>query len=165
MNKGSMLIETLVIILIIPLLMITLAKMFNTMMTETPRLWKDVQQNTTMLNMLSQMQNDIDKAKDFPKSQGEFTSNNMLLLIEQADALIGYEIDNKQIIRKVLSGTKSNNTEPRKWLIPDAKIEWSVLRKDGNGYAVEVHNYIEYSKGKRIENKMANSHLYFIGAL
>lgn len=164
MKKGSMLVETLVVILITPLLMVFLARLFHTLLTETPRLWKDVQQNTTMLNMFSQMQRDIDKAKDFPLTQGEFVSSNKLLLIEQADALIGYELDGEHVVRKVLRGTQMNDSNPRKWLLPDAKIEWKVHRENDKGYVVEIRNRIEYQKGKRTENKMANSHLFFAGA-
>ena len=165
MKKGSMLIETLVIIMIIPVIMMLLAKLYSTLLTESPRLWKNVQQNATMLNMLSQMQRDIDKAEDFPQSDGKFISNDTVLLIKQANTLIGYELGNGQIKRKVLSDIQSDNNEPRIWQIPDAKVEWKVLRKGGSGYAVEIKNSIENQKGKRIEHKLANSHLYFTGAL
>lgn len=165
MKKGSMLVETLVVIMITPLLMIFLSRLFFTLLTETPRLWDDVQQNTTMLNMFSRMQSDIDKATDFPLSQGELMSSEKLLLIKQADALIGYELDGKHVVRKIISGTQINVSEPVKWLLPDAKIEWKVHRKNDKGYAVEIRNRIEYEKGRRTENKMANSHLFFAGAL
>ena len=118
-----------------------------------------------MLNMFSQMQQDIDKARDFPESQNDFTSNDKLLLIEQSDALIGYEFDGKQVVRKTLDSRQVSYSDSTKWLLPDAKIEWIVLRKNGKGYAVEIRNRIEYQKGKRTENKMANSHLFFAGAL
>ena len=165
MKKGSMLVEMLIVIIIIPILMFFLARLFNNLLTETPRLWEDVHQNATMLYMLSRMERDIDKATDLPQSDGNFTSSGKLLLIEQEDTLIGYEIDNEKIIRRVLNGTETDSSDERILLIPDAKIEWNVLRKDGKGYAVEVRNHIEYQKGKRLEKKMANAHLYFIGAL
>lgn len=145
--------------------MIFFAGLFNSLLTEVPRLWDNVQQNATMLNMLSQMQQDIDKAIALPQSQGQFVSNSQLLLIEQKDALIGYEIVNEQVVRRILNITQTDTAEPRIWLLPDAKIQWIVLKNNGNAYAVEVRNHIEYQKGRRLENKMANSHLYFIGAL
>jgi hypothetical protein len=48
--------------------------------------------------------------------------------------------------------------------VPNAEIEWRLWKKDGLGYAVEVHTHIKYKLRERFQEKMANSHLYFLGA-
>ena len=165
MRKGFTLIELLILIVTIPILMIFIDKFFATMVTQTPRIWNNTQQNTTMLNMLWQMQGDIDKATDFPESKGDFISSDKQLLIEQPGSLIGYEFDNQQIVRKILTGSNETTNQQRTWMIPDAKIEWKVLRKNGKGYCMEFRNRIVYTKSNGLENQMPNSHLFFIGAL
>ena len=163
MRKAFSLVELLVIIIIVPLLLIVISKMFNTLLTETPRLWENVQLNATMINMFSQIQKDMDKAADIPQSKGDFESNDKLLLIEWGDVLIGYELVNDQVIRHILSGSESSDTEPRIWDLPDVKIQWQIRKKENKAYAVEIQNHIEYQKAGRLEKKLANAHLYFLG--
>ncbi|MBN2591704.1 MAG: type II secretion system protein [Sedimentisphaerales bacterium] len=165
MKKAFTLIEVLLIIGTLPIFMLVISHLFSTMMKETPRIWNNVQQNTTMLNMLSQLQSDIDKSQNLPQTHGDFTSNEKLLLIKQEDTLIGYEFDNGQVTRRILNDTQSNSDIERKWQIPDANIKWNVHTDNGNGYCLEITNYIEYKKYGRNEEKMMNSHLYFIGAM
>ncbi len=165
MKKAFTLIEMLLIIATIPVFMLVTSRLLNSLLRETPRIWNNIQQNTTMLNMLSQMRSDIDNAQNIPQSYGEFTATDKLLLIEQKDLLIGYEFEDEQIIRRILNDTQINNEHERKWQIPDAKIQWNVLTKDGNGYCLEITNYIESHDYSRTDKKMMNSHLYFIGAM
>lgn len=165
MRKAFTLVEMLLVIATIPVFMIVMSRLFNTLLRETPRIWNSVQQNTTMLDMLSQLQSDIDRAKDLPQSKGDFTSDDKILLIEHEDSLIGYELDNEQVIRRILSSTNGNAGEERTWKMPDAKIGWNIHRKDGKGYCLEIVNYIEYKSSGRLEKKMPNSHLYFTGAM
>ena len=149
----------------VPLLMVLTSRLFSTLISQTPRIWDNTQQNSTMLNMLRQMQKDIDIASDFPESKDNFTSSDKLLLIEQPDALIGYELDNKQILRRVLGSDKTVTNVPKIWSIPDVKIKWKVLRKNGKGYCLELQNYTENKMSNGLEDQMPNSHLFFIGAL
>ena len=165
MRKGFSLIELLILIMTIPILMVFIDRFFGTLISQTPRIWNNVQQNTTLINMLGQLQNDIDKATDFPESKADFTSSDKLLLIEQPDALIGYEFGDKKIVRKILTGSLENASRQKTWVLPDAKIEWKIFKKNGKGYCLEFHNRIEYPKSNGLENQMPNSHLFFIGAL
>ncbi len=173
MKKAFTLIEMLLIITTIPVFMLVTSRLFNSLMRETPRVWNDIQQNTTMLNMLSHIQSDIDNAQNIPQSYREFTATEKLLLIEQEDLLIGYEFEDGQITRRILNDTQTNHEshavhgteQENKWQIPDAKIQWNVHTKDGNGYCLEITNYIESQDYSRTEKKMMNSHLYFIGAM
>ena len=165
MRKAFTLVELLIVIATIPIFMVLMSRLFGSLLTETPRIWKNVQQNSTMIHMLTQMQNDIDNATDLPVLEDGFITDSNHLLIQQKDILVAYEISEEQIVRRVLSSNDEQDNEPRIWKIPDAKITWNVLRKDNQAYALEVHNHIEYEIHGRFEEKMANTHLYFIGAL
>jgi hypothetical protein len=163
MRKAFSLSELLIVIATVPIFMFVMSRLFFTLMKDTPRIWKNVQQSSTLNNMLSQIQSDIDKATDLPQSHGDLITGDTLILIQQEDKLICYELDNQKATRKFLSET--NTTEPRIWLIPDVKIEWNILRKNGKGYCLELQNYIGYKTSSRYEKKYPNSHLYFIGAM
>ena len=165
MRKGFTLIEILILITTVPLLMVFTSRFFSTMISQTPRIWNNVQQNSTLLNMLWQMQQDIDRATDFPETKGDYASSGKLLLIEKPDTLIGYEFDDSQVVRRVLDGENTDTNATRTWEIPDVVIEWKVLRNKGKGYCLELHNHTEYQKSNGLENQMPNSHLFFIGAL
>lgn len=165
MKKAFTLIEVLFIIGTIPIFMLVSSHLFNSVLRETPRIWKNVQQNTTISNMLSQLESDIDNAQNLPQTYGEFTSDANMLLIEQEKTLISYEFNNQQIIRRILNGSQSNSEQERKWVIPDGIIQWNVHEKDGKGYSLEITNYIENMQSGRKEEKLTNSHIYFIGAM
>lgn len=163
MRKGFTLVEVLFIIMTIPALMFVLSGLFNTLMSEAPGSWKEVQQNTSVLNALDLIHQDIDKAIELPESYEDYTSNSELLLIKQTNSLIVYQFEKGSLTRRQINTQQNTSPEIRSWLFPNAKIQWQVLRKNDRGYAVEIHNYIESKRAGRVENKMENSHLYFTG--
>ena len=165
MRKGFTLVEALLMIMTIPVLFFVLSGLFNTLLTDVPHSWKEVQQNTTVLNALDQMHQDIDEAIELPESYEDYTSNNELLLIKQIDSLIVYHFEEGSLTRQQINIQQNTPPEIRSWLFPNAKIQWQVLRKNNKGYAVEIQNYIESIRAGRVENKMENSHFYFIGIL
>lgn len=163
MRKGFTLVELLVVIIVLPFVMLVLDGLFSTLIGDIPRSYRVVQENTSLLSMLEQMQQDIDKAKGLPESFDEYTTSNKLLLIELTEGMICYQLkDNKVLRRKLADNQRKNALEKTVWSVPHAKVEWQVWRKDGGGYAVEVQTHIEHKIQGRWEKKMANSHLYFV---
>ncbi|MCH7558583.1 MAG: hypothetical protein IIB56_14150 [Planctomycetes bacterium] len=171
MRKGFTLVELLVIIIVLPFVMLVLNGLFSTLIRDIPRSYRVMQENTSLLSMLKQMQQDIDKAKGLPESFDEYTTSNKLLLIELTEGMICYQLKDDKVSRYWILDTRYStrikNQESRiekVWSIPHAKVEWQVWRKDRGGYAVEVQTHIEHKVGGNLEKKMANSHLYFVGA-
>jgi prepilin-type N-terminal cleavage/methylation domain-containing protein len=178
MRKGFTLVEVLVVLAVLPFLMIVFGGLFNTLIKDIPRSHRVVQENTSLLSMLDRIQKDIDKAKGLPESFGEYTAGDKLLLIELAEGMICYQLkDEKVLRRKLTDNQQSNALEQTVWSVPHAKVEWQVWRKDGDGPpaagfdwnpallgAVEVQTHIEHIVQGHLEKKMANSHLYFVGA-
>ena len=165
MRKGFSLVEMLVVMVILPLVYLLLAGLFTTIIGDIPRSFRVVQANTSLLSMLEQMHNDIDAAKGLPESFAEYTTNDEMLLIELADAMICYQLKDGEVLRRKLTNTQQGSGEDRTvWSVPHAKVEWQVWRKNDGDYAVEVKTHIEHKVRGHWEKKMANSHLYFVGA-
>ena len=168
MRKGFTLVEVLVVIIVLPFVILVLDGLFSTLIRDIPRSYRVMQENTSLLSMLEQMQQDIDKAKGLPESFDEYTTSNKLLLIELAEGMICYQLkdDKARTVRRSSLASRVTGDESRitVWSIPHAKVEWQVWRKDRGGYAVEVKTHIEHNVQGHWEKKMANSHLYFVGA-
>ncbi len=168
MRKGFTLVEVLVVIIVLPFVMLVLDGLFSTLIKDIPRSYRVMQENTSLLSMLEQMQQDIDKAKGLPESFDEYTTSNKLLLIELAEGMICYQLkdDKARTVRRSSLASRVTGDESRitVWSIPHAKVEWQVWRKDRGGYAVEVQTHIEHKIQGHWQKKMANSHLYFVGA-
>ena len=144
MRKGMTLIEMLVVIAVIPFVLIILDGLYQTILRDIPRSSRVVQENTTILNMLKQMQKDIDAAKGLPKSFAGHTSNDERLLIAMANGVISYQLKNGQIARRELTDTRQDKAkDPIVWSAPNATVQWQVWRKAGAGYAVEVKAFIK----------------------
>jgi type II secretory pathway pseudopilin PulG len=165
MRKGFTIVELLFVLMTIPALMLVTSGLFKTLVSDAPGSWKEVQQNTTVLNALEQIHQDIDKAVELPESYEDYTSNSEFLLIKQTNHLIVYQLEEGSLTRRQINTQQNTPPEIRSWLFPDAEIQWRILRKNNKGYAVEIQNYIESKRGGRLENKLENSHLYFIGVL
>ena len=165
MRKGFTLVELLVVIAIIPFVLAAMDGLFSAIISDIPRSYRIAQESTTLVSMLEQFQQDIDEAKGLPDSFAGHTTDDKLLLIELAERMICYQLKDGQVLRRRLTDTQQGSGEETKaWSAPHAKIEWQVWRKDNSGYAVEVKTCIEHNVRGHWEKKMANSHLYFVGA-
>jgi prepilin-type N-terminal cleavage/methylation domain-containing protein len=165
MRKGFTLIEMLVIITVFPLVLITADKLFKSLASDIPRSCRVPQENQLVLNMLDRLQQDIDQAKRLPESAGGYTTGDKLLLIEQADDVICYKIEDGQIARSRLENIDSKAPQDRTvWPLLDAEIQWRLYKINGTNAAVEIRTHINLQANNRMEEKLANSHLFFVGA-
>jgi len=164
MRKGFSLAELLAVMVVLAAVSFALAGLFSTVITDIPRSYRVIQTNTTLLNMLEQMREDVVAAKGLPVSFGESSASDELLLIEMEDGVISYQRrDDKVLRRNIISTQDSEGGDTRVWSVPYAKLQWQVWRNNGKGYAVQVKTHIEHKVRGHWEKKMANSHLYFVG--
>lgn len=164
MRNGFTLVEMLTVIIVVTFVLFAFNVIFNNVLMDVPRSSKVVQENTTLLNMMRQMQKDIDSAKSLPESSAGQVASGKLLLLELADGTICYQLeDGKVLRRKLINAELDVADQDETWLLPNSEIEWRIWRKDGIGYAVEVKTHIRYKLREKMEKKMANSHLYFAG--
>ena len=166
MRKGFTITEVLIAVIVLPFMIIVLDGLFKTLIKDIPRSYKVVQVNTSLLSMLKEIQQDIDKAKGLPKSYKEYAAGDKILLIDLPEGMICYQIKDDRVYRLNLTeNQKSNAVATKYWSVPHVIVKWKVWRKDMSGYAVEVQTHIEHNVHGHLEKKMANSHLYFVGAL
>ncbi len=79
--------------------------------------------------------------------------------------MIGYELKGDEVHRLILSGPKQDKgPNAFVWTVPRARIKWRLWKRNDAAYAVEVKTYIDYQVGRRSQEKMANSHLYFLNS-
>ncbi len=165
-GNGFTLVEIMVVVVTLPFLFVIMDGLFRTLLAEIPWSWRIAQENTTVLNMLEQMHQDMDKAKGLPKSFAGRTANDNLILIELADGVICYQLKNGQVIRGKPTNLRNGEVEEtRVWSVPHAKVEWRVWTENGQGYAVETQTSIEYKKRGQWNRKMARAYLFFAGVL
>ena len=165
MRKGFSLIELLVIIAILPFILVVIDGLFSSMLSDVPRSWNTIQNNSVLLHMLRQMEQDIDKAENLPQSIDGYTAGNELLLIRQADKVIHYQLKDDRVFRYGFAGTQEIADQTRSWLLPKTKIQWQVHRQNGKGYAVEIRHNIEYIHHGHTIRKMENAHLFYPGII
>jgi len=165
MRRGFSLTEMLVLVAVFAAVLLVFAPVFSTLFNHIPRSYRVAQENTKLLDMLGRMRRDIEAASQVPQSFGEYKQDEKSLLIESAQGVIRYQLDDGRVLRyKVTDAQQQGSGNPMVWSVPNARIEWAVWKKDGRGYAVEVRTYIDYPVGRRSEKKLANSHVYFMGA-
>ena len=166
MRKAFSLVELLTVMVVFAAVSVALAALFTTIITDIPKSYRVVQENTSLLSVLGQMRKDIDRAKALPQSFAGHTTDDELLLIELPDDMICYQLKNGEILRRRLTDAQEDGGEDTKvWSVPHAKVEWQLARGDDKAYAVEVRTHIEYEVRGHRQKKMANSYLYFVGAL
>jgi type II secretory pathway component PulJ len=165
MRKAFALVELLAAIMVIAVMSISVAALTRPLIIEIPRANRIMETNTSILNLLSYMRRDVEAAVCLPDAFGDKHTNDATLLIEQPNRIICYTLGKDEVVRKVLKGQSEADAEPDVWLVPKAKINWQRWQTDGRSYALEVGTHFEYYKqGSHKEIKLANNHVYFVGA-
>lgn len=165
MRKGFNLVEMLIVAVTIPIIVIVLDKTLINILRDIPRSSAVVQENTTLLNMLGQLRNDIEQANNLPESFDGLTSDEKILLVEMPDGVIFYRKRNSEIIKGQLTkGQRNDSIETRVWSLPNSEVIWQVWRENNRGYAVEITSHVKLKLRKKLQKKMANSHLLFVSA-
>jgi hypothetical protein len=166
MRKGFTLVEILILVIVLPFVFLLFDGLFKTIVGEIPMSVRLIQENTSLLSVLREIQRDIDRAEGLPKSFAGQTAGADVLLIERSDGVICYQLKDGLVVRRKLTDTSQGKAEePRIWPIPHANIEWKVWERNGQGYAVQTNTHLEYGRRGQWVKKMAHSHLYFAGAL
>jgi hypothetical protein len=166
MRKGFTLVEVFLLVIVLPIVFLLFDGLFKTIASEIPMSVRLIHENMSLLSMLRQVQQDIDRAKGLPKSFAGQTASDHVLLIELSEGVIRYQLKEGRILRQNLMNTQQETTEgSRVRSIPHASLRWKVWERNGQGYAVEIDTRLEYAKRGQWKQKMAQTHLYFTDAL
>lgn len=164
MRKAFTITEMIAVMVIFPAAVFALDGLFTTILRDIPQSSQVVQENTSVLDLLEHIQDDIDRAKSLPASFADRVADANTLLIELADRTIAYELENGRALRRSLGETKDNDPEQATWSLPNAHVEWRVWSGNAAGYAVEIKTHIRYKRTMNWLEKMANTRVYFVGA-
>ena len=164
MRKGYLLVEIVVVLAVIALLSVPMAKISKTIMYEIPQSYKIANSADNLRIAVNQLQKDINNAVDFPDSYKSFRAEQDTLTIQLPDKYICYQLKEDKLIRFEPAAATENQKNAQYWPAPRAKIQWRVLEKDNNPYALAVKTCIEQKRGNYTEKKMKNAYLFFVGA-
>jgi type II secretory pathway pseudopilin PulG len=165
MRKGASIIEMLAVIFVVGILLLPLARLTSATFRDVPRSYRSANVNTSILNALRRMSQDINRAVGLPRSFGGLSSDSRTLIIRLPEGFVCYGLDGDKIIRYVFVDSQEKGWgEDMEWSVPRAVINWKLLKDGDKTFAVEVHKYIEHRNGDVIEKKLANSYVFFVGA-
>ncbi len=165
MRKGLSLIQMLVVIVVLPSVMIVISGIFATFIRDIPRDTRLLQQNTTVLDMLGRLHDDMDRAASLPESVGAAHSDEHTLLIELPEHVVCYQLQDGAVTRTVRHQDGQADQEVTGvWQFPQAVISWQRWKQGERAYAVELRTHLQQRSDGRLMDKLANSHVYFVNA-
>ena len=166
MRKAFTLIELLVIIAVLPAATLALSRIFATFIQDIPRMTRVVERNTTVLDMVQQLRDDMDRATTLPDTFEAKRCDDRTLLVGFPDGVICYELQDGRAVRSVLGGAgQAEEREPRVWAFPESVVRWSRWQDQGTAYAVEIQTHVKQKVGSQVKAKLANSYVLFVHGL
>lgn len=164
MRKAFTLVEMIVVIAVLPVATLALSWVFATFVRDVPRMVRVVERNATVLDLVRQMREDLDRAVALPDTFGACHRDWSTLLVERVDGAICYEFREGQAVRSWLGRTEvAEEAQPRRWVFPDAEVVWSCWQQDGVAYAVEIRSHVNQKVGSKMKARLANSYVLFVG--
>jgi hypothetical protein len=160
MRKGYILVEMIVVLAVFAMITIGLDRFFVTLNYDLPRDSRLIQENRSLANAVNHIQADVALAKTLSQL-GDDSNEPNTLLIELPGGVVSYKFSDGRILRSFAGSTDGNMV----WPVPHGGIEWQVWNKGNTGYAVEIKTCIEDRSFGQTQKKMANSNLFFAGAL
>ncbi len=179
MRKAFTLIEVLLVVVTLPFVLLVISGVYTTFIRDVPRAIRVLQMNTTVLDLLRQIRQDVEEAVALPGQLGEQRTDARTLLIEQPGRVIRYQIEEGRVTRTPFAVTPSgvslnahtgtlptgSPSESRLWRVSEAVIAWRLWERDGKAYAVEIHSHVPQRSNGRVREKLANSQVFFLQEL
>ncbi len=163
MKKAFTLVEMLVVITVLPFVAIAFSGLFATFIRDVPRMTRIVQENTSALDLVRHIRADVDAAVGLPDSVGDIESDERTLLIAMPEKVIAYRIEDDGVTRSVLRGEEADGQVEGRWDFRDGVVRWRRWESDGQAEAVEVHTFVRERISGKVREKLANSHVFFVG--
>lgn len=165
-RKGFAINEMLFMIPVMIVLMMMCTEPIMILTSDLRQDQRDLQANVSVHHMLRQLHDEIERAAALPKFAGEKTTGGKVLLIGSSVGTICYELIDGKVIKNCISLEQNVPKQTiDSWPVPNANINFKVLRRNGKGYAVEVVTNIDRISSDRLHKKLKNSHVFFVNAL
>ena len=160
MKKGYMLIEVLVMLGVIAMTLLIIAGQFRVLAIDVPRAYRDFQSNTSILDMLNKLRNDIEAAQDLSQALDTSEGGIETLSIDSVCSKIRYTFENEKVIKTKLTDDGYQMVES--WSVPRAVIDFELWQNNGKTYALEISTAVRRKVWDHWENRLKNSHVFFI---
>ena len=160
MKKGYLLIEVLVMLSVIAMTLLIIAGQFRVLAIDVPRAYRDFQSNTSILDMLNKLRNDIEAAQDLSQAADASQDGVETLSIDSVDSKIRYTFENNKVTKTELTDDGYQMVES--WSVPRAVINIELWQNDGKTYALEISTAVRRKVWDHWENRLKNSHVFFV---
>lgn len=160
-----------------------LAGFFPALVRDVPQTCKVIQSHARLQVMLCQIRRDVDRAVAL--HQEADPNNPPRLVIEQPAGVVSYQQEGPVFQRRfeqaprpaLVKGTAARTGDASSarrqnqvaglsaWSLPHANITWDIRQLNGTGQTLVVHTSFDYqARGRqRQEQRLANTHMYFVG--
>lgn len=166
MRKGILLVEMMAVLAVFASVSFVLGILLKAVLTDVPRAQQLIDTNQSITDMLGRMREDMDAASSLPEAFGKTAAGDKLLLIELPEGVVCYQLEDDKVTRHRLGPDAAlPGLGQVGWSAPGARIRWRTWREAGKGYAVEVRTSVSHAVQGKVLMKLANSHVFFLGAL
>jgi len=163
MRRAFSLVEMITVVAVLPMFLALVSPMFMLFSRDIPKSTQLVLEQTVFQQALDRIQQDVDEARALPRSYGEWTTDERTLLIDkEAEGVVLYRIGDGKMTRAELKPGGGPPETAGGWTLPNASIRWSLWRKGDNAFAVEVHSHMIYRPRSRVQERLANTHVFFL---
>lgn len=162
-RRAFTLVEMLVVITVLPFAAIAFSGLFATSVRDVPRMTRIVQENTSVLDLVRHIRDDIDAAVGLPDALDEVRSDDRTLLIALPEGVICYRLDEAGVTRMRLDPAEPQTEGV--WRFRDAVITWRRWQQRDSAGAVELRTHLQERISGKTRERLPNSYVYFVGAL
>ena len=159
MRKGSSIIEMLIVLGVLVILLGMLTRPTRVLVHDISSIHRDFQAGENVWAMLRQLQKDVETSQGLSCDSTDANS----LLIDTGGGQISYRLVEDKVIKSNTTDNEPQQTK-RIWDTNNANIKWKVWTRDNKGYAVEITTGIKRKVSGNWQEKLKNSHVYFVGA-
>ena len=165
MRKAFTLTEMLAAIFILAVLMLVLAKPMRNLTVEIPRISRDFETNSRMLDCVNRLRKDIEGCTDLQVYPADENVGGELLMIGSGDSMICYQFAKGTIVRYRMAGASSQvNNDEYVWNIPHGRIGWQIWHDSGKTVAIEVTTAVARKIAGKVRDRLKNSYVLFLRA-
>jgi prepilin-type N-terminal cleavage/methylation domain-containing protein len=163
MRKAFSLVEMITVVAVLPMFLALVSPVFMLFIRDIPKSTQLVLEQTVVQQALDRIQQDVDEGKALPRLYGQWSSDERTLLIDkEAEGLVIYRFGDGEMTRAELGPGGGPPRPVGKWALPKTSIRWDLWGQGANAFAVEVHSHMIYRPRSRVQERLANTHVFFL---
>ena len=165
-RRGMTIVELLATFPLLLAAMAVAERVYPVLLQDVPNLQHAFNDHGGLEDAIRRVGRDVDAAVSLPDSHAGQTAGEKLLLIGLPDRVACYRVLDGLIVREELPAV--GDGEARRtdtWSLPRAKMSFGRWRRADAAFAVEVHTAVRYRMRNRVEDRLANTHVFHLASL